>query len=64
MVKVRAVDVRPGDRVLGWDGRTVERVIEVVHGAGSVELAYESRSDAEHPSKAYRWASDWVELQL
>ena len=63
MVKVRAIDVRPGDRVLGWDDQTVERVIGVVHGAGMVELAYETRSDAEYPSKTYRWASDWIELQ-
>ena len=62
MMQVRSVEVRPGDRIVGFDGRTVELVADVVHGAGYVTIYTVARSPFDIGVSRTLWASDMVDL--
>ena len=69
MMQVRSVEVRPGDRIIGFDGRTVELVADVVGGHGDVKgasgyvtLFLVPRSGLDIGQSRTLWASDMVTL--
>ena len=61
---VRAVDIRPGDQIIGADGRTVELVADIDHRAGAVHLHLVPRSAMDIGTVRVLWASDDVVVPL
>ena len=61
---VRAVDIRPGDRIIGADGRTVELVADVDYGSAFVHLHLVPRSAMDIGTVRVLWASDDVVVPL